>query len=62
MKLVKQPTLILLNTGDQIYDKAQRARLARPDFSYVEIQGGGVDIVDQKPAEWADAVANYLRS
>ena len=62
MRLLTQPTLILLNTGDQVYEKAQRARVARPDFSYVEIEGGGVDIVDQKPVEWADAVAKYLRS
>jgi pimeloyl-ACP methyl ester carboxylesterase len=62
MKLIKQPTLILLNTGDQIYAKAQRARTIRPDFSYTELQGGGVDIVDQQPVAWADAVAAYLRS
>ena len=62
MKSITQPTLILLNTGDQIFAKAQRARGIRPDFAYVEIEGGGVDIVDQKPVEWADAVAKYLRS
>jgi pimeloyl-ACP methyl ester carboxylesterase len=62
LSLIKRPTLLLLNTGDQIYPLAQRARAARPDFAYVEIEGGGVDIVDQKPVEWADAVAKYLRS
>jgi pimeloyl-ACP methyl ester carboxylesterase len=60
--LIRHPTLILLNTGDQIYEKAQRARTIRPDFAYVELEGGGVDIVDQKPVEWADAVVKYLRS
>ncbi len=62
LPLIRHPTLILLNTGDQIYERAQRARTIRPDFAYVELQGGGVDIVDQKPVEWTDAVAKYLRS
>lgn len=62
MRGITQPTLLLVNTGDQIYPLAARARAARPDFAYAEIQGGGVDIVDQKPVEWADAVANYLLS
>jgi pimeloyl-ACP methyl ester carboxylesterase len=61
MRSITRPTLLLVNTGDQIYPMASRARAARPDFAYAEIQGGGVDIVDQKPVEWADAVANYLR-
>ncbi len=34
----------------------------RPDFAYVELQGGGIDIVDQMPEEWADAVAAFLTS
>ena len=57
---ITQPTLILLNTGDQIYARAQRARQIRADFDYAEIEGGGVDIVDQKPAEWANAVVTWL--
>jgi pimeloyl-ACP methyl ester carboxylesterase len=57
---IKQPTLILLNTGDGIYERALRARKIRPDFDYVEIAGGATDIVDQKPTEWVNAVANWL--
>jgi pimeloyl-ACP methyl ester carboxylesterase len=47
---VTQPTLILTNTGDQIYAHAQLTRRLRPDFAYVEIPGGGIDIVDEAPA------------
>ncbi|MEZ5487869.1 MAG: alpha/beta hydrolase [Steroidobacteraceae bacterium] len=53
-------TLLLTNTGDQIYPEAQIARQIRPDFEYAELQGGGVDIVDQQPEEWAEAVAKFL--
>lgn len=56
------PALILTNTGDEIYHLAQRAREIRPDFDYVELEGGGVDIVDEQPAAWADAVAAYVLS
>jgi len=59
---IKQPTLILTNTGDMIYPHAQRAHEMRPDFAFVALEGGGVDIVDQQPEAWADAVANFLKS
>jgi pimeloyl-ACP methyl ester carboxylesterase len=56
------PALILINTGDVIYEHAERARAIRPDLAYAELQGGGIDIVDQQPQEWADAVARWLQS
>jgi hypothetical protein len=34
----------------------------RPDFAYTALEGGGIDIVDQMPEEWADAVAAFLKS
>lgn len=58
---VKHRTLMLTNTGDQIYENAKWAKKMRPDLDYVAIEGGGVDIVDQKPEEWSDAVVDFLR-
>lgn len=60
LPLVTQPTLILTNTGDMIYPHAQRARELRPDFAYAELAGGTVDICDQQPEAWADAVTGFL--
>jgi pimeloyl-ACP methyl ester carboxylesterase len=57
---VRCPALILTNTGDQIYAHAQRARALRPDFAYAEIDGGGIDIVDEKPEAWVAAVAAFV--
>lgn len=62
LPLVKHPALILTNTGDMIYDHAKLAHSMRPDFELVELEGGGVDIVDQQPEEWADAVASFVSS
>lgn len=53
--------LILTNTGDLIYEHALRASAMRPDIPVVALDGGGVDIVDQQPEEWADAVAAFLK-
>lgn len=61
LKRLSHPTLILTNTGDDIYELAQRARALRPDFEYVELQGGSHDIIDQQPEAWSDAVVAYLR-
>ncbi len=62
LRALKVRTLLLTNTGDQIYEHAQRARAFRPDFAYAELQGGGVDIVDQQPDAWCEKVVNFLKS
>ncbi len=54
-------TLLLTNTGDQIYENAKWAKEMRPDLDYIALEGGGVDIVDQMPEEWADAVVGFLK-
>jgi len=59
---ITQPTLILTNTGDMIFDHARKAHALRPDFAFVALEGGGVDIVDQQPEAWAGAVAAFLGS
>ncbi|MEM6936966.1 MAG: alpha/beta fold hydrolase [Pseudomonadota bacterium] len=58
---IKHPTLILTNTGDQIYEHAKWSHELRPDFDFVAIEGGGIDIVDQRPTEWVEAVDAYVR-
>lgn len=61
LPLVRQPTLLLTNTGDMIYPHAERAHALRPDFAFTALKGGGVDIVDQQPEAWVDAVAAFLQ-
>ncbi|MFZ2998646.1 alpha/beta fold hydrolase [Sphingobium sp.] len=59
---ITQPGLILTNTGDMMHQSALAAHVLRPDFAYAQIEGGGIDICDQKPQEWADAIATFLKS
>ncbi|MCU0760642.1 MAG: alpha/beta hydrolase [Steroidobacteraceae bacterium] len=61
LRRIAHPTLILTNTGDDIYELARRAAQLRPDFGYRELEGGTHDIVDQQPEAWCDAVVGYLR-
>jgi pimeloyl-ACP methyl ester carboxylesterase len=62
MDRLKQPCLILANTGDAIYGFSQRARERYPKFAYAELQGGTIDIIDEQPEPWADIVAGFLKA
>ncbi len=57
---ITHPTLVLTNTGDILYEQALRARSLRPDFKFVALDGGGVDVVDQLPEAWTAAVVDFL--
>lgn len=59
---LKVPTLILTNTGDDIYSLAKKAYQARPDFAYHELSGGTHDIVDEQPQAWSEVVAKFVLS
>lgn len=54
------PTLLLTNTGEDLYDATRRAHALRPDFAFEELAGGSHDIVDEQPDAWTDAVAGFL--
>mgnify|MGYP000514461902 CR=1 FL=1 len=57
---LKQPVLLLANTGDAIYYLSQRARERWPKFAYTELAGGTIDIIDEQPDAWSDAVARFI--
>jgi pimeloyl-ACP methyl ester carboxylesterase len=57
---IAHPTLVLTNTGDVLYEHALRTRALRPDFTFVALEGGGVDVVDQLPEAWTAAVVDFL--
>ena len=59
---LKQPVLLLANTGDAIYYLSQRARERWPKFAYTELAGGTIDIIDEQPDAWSEAVAAFINS
>ena len=54
--------LILANSGDAIYAQSLRAKEMCPDFTYAELEGGTIDIIDEQPDAWASEVAKFLLS
>jgi pimeloyl-ACP methyl ester carboxylesterase len=62
LKAIKVPTLIIINTGDVAYEMTQRARAMRPDFAYVEMPGGTVEIAAEQPQAWAAEIARFLKA
>lgn len=60
LRLISVPTLILTNTGEDLYESSRRAAALRTDFDYAELVGGTHDIVDEQPAGWTEIVADWL--
>jgi pimeloyl-ACP methyl ester carboxylesterase len=60
MTKITHPCLVFSNTGDSIHAIAERAKEMRPDFDWLEIEGGTFDIIDEQPEAWTDAVAGWL--
>lgn len=57
---ITAPTLILTNSGEDLYAASQRARDLRPDFAFAALEGGTHDIIDEQPRAWARAVVDFL--
>lgn len=60
-KALQSKTLILTNTGDDIYQLAKDAHALRPDIEYVELEGGTHDIVDEQPEAWSKIVTDFIQ-
>jgi pimeloyl-ACP methyl ester carboxylesterase len=60
LRAIAAPTLILTNSGDDLYSASQRAHALRPDFAFAVLDGGTHDIIDEQPAAWTAAVAGFL--
>ena len=58
---IENPTMILTNTGDDIYFAALRAKELRPDFMFKELENNTHDIVDEQPQEWSKYIADFLK-
>ena len=57
------PTLLLTNTGEDLYAATKRAHALRSDFfRYAELTGGSHDIIDEQPAAWTRTVVDFLRA
>lgn len=60
LRALQVPTLLLTNTGEDLYAATRRAHALRPQFAYTELTGGSHDIADEQPGAWTEAVAAFL--
>jgi pimeloyl-ACP methyl ester carboxylesterase len=60
LRAIQQPALLLTNTGEDLYEHTRRAREVRPEYPYVELEGGTHHIVDEQPQAWTAAVVRFL--
>lgn len=61
LRRLSVPTLLMTNTGEDLYESTRRCRDLRPGFfDWCELQGGSHDIVDEQPENWLSAVAGWL--
>jgi pimeloyl-ACP methyl ester carboxylesterase len=60
LRAIRVRTLLLTNTGEDLYDATRRSHAIRTDFNYAELVGGSHDIADEQPDAWSDAVAAFL--
>jgi pimeloyl-ACP methyl ester carboxylesterase len=62
LEAIDVPTLIVTNTGDILHFVAERLIKLRPDFKLAEIEGGTSFIVRDDPAEWVDAIIEFVKA
>lgn len=60
LRAVRVPTMLLTNTGEDIYEATRRAHALRPDFAFAQLEGGSHDIADEQPEAWTDTVCDFL--
>lgn len=60
---LSQPTLILTNTGEDLYSHSLAAHALRPDlFELAVLEGGTHDIADEQSLAWVAAVTGFIGS
>jgi pimeloyl-ACP methyl ester carboxylesterase len=61
IQLIKQPAMVLSNTGDPFVKYAKRVSDIRPDIRYKELTGGTIDIIDEQSEEWSEVVTSFIQ-
>ena len=59
-KALTMPTTVISNSGDVLHAKMSYLKSIRPDFDYVEIEGGTFHIVYEDAKRWATLVADQV--
>jgi len=61
LKALRQPTLVITNTGDPLHYVVPGLRELRPDFEYRELEGGTVFMIWDEGQRWVSAIADFVK-
>lgn len=59
LRAIACPTLVLTNSGEDLYEASCRAAERHPSFAFAALEGGTHDIIDEQPEAWARTVAAF---
>jgi len=59
IEAISAPTLLISNTGDMLSPSDRRLAAVRPDFSFLEIEGGTFQYVYDNAENWARVVGEF---
>jgi len=60
LQAIQVPTLNVTNTGDILHFVAGRIAELRPDFDFVELDGGTSYIIRDEPDLWVEAILGFI--
>jgi pimeloyl-ACP methyl ester carboxylesterase len=60
LRAIRVPTLLLTNSGEDLFEATRRCHVLRPEFAFAQLDGGTHDIIDEQPGPWTDAVVRFL--
>lgn len=61
LKALRQPTLVITNTGDPLHYVVERLTKLRADFEYRELEGGTVFFIWDDAQRWVDGIADFVK-
>ncbi len=61
LRKLQVPTLLLTNTGEDLFEATKRCHGLRPDFAFAQLEGGTHDIIDEQSVPWTEHVVRFLR-
>ena len=60
VKGIKSPTLLISNTGDMLNPQDKNLSKERPDFKFIEFEGGSFQFVYDNADVWSEMVSEFI--
>ena len=61
LKALNHPCLVITNEGDPISYITPRVQSLRPDFKFLELEGGSIFIIRDEPRRWVSVFIDFVK-